>query len=210
MKNLAPFILCLLGALSNAANACSDAESSKVSIDSLSVTANSFSVLEADGKRMITTLGSMKNASETCFDSVIVEVKYLDAKNSLIDTITQPLYGVVMPPSSEVAFRVRDEAAFAKEAYASQVIRVVSAEPRKASRRVKPQSGWSNFVDFLVSWGPLLLLMGVWMFFKCKDSPQGKQLALSEQQNATLEAQNVLLARIATASEARAKGQSDA
>ena len=213
-KTFAPFVLCLFGAFSNAANACSDAESAKASVDSLSVTANSFSISEADGRRMITTLGSMKNSSEACFDSVVVEVKYLDAKNSLIDTITQPLYGVVAPPSAEVAFRVRDEAALAKEAYASQVIRIVSAEPRKASRGAKPQSGWSVFVDFVASWGPMLLLIGVWIFFmqrmKRKDSPQGRQLALFEQQNATLEAQNVFLARIAAASEARAKGQSDA
>jgi ATP-dependent Zn protease len=214
LKKLAPFVLCVFGLLSNAANACSDAESAKASVDNLSVTANSFSLSEADGRRMITTLGSMKNSSEACFDSVVVEVKYLDAKNSVIDTITQPLYGVVAPPSAEVAFRVRDEAANAKEAYASQVIRVVSAEPRKASRGTKAQSGWSTFADFLVSWGPMLLLIGVWVFFmqrmKRKDSPQGRQLALFEQQNAILEAQNGLLARIASASEVRARGQSDA
>jgi ATP-dependent Zn protease len=157
----------------------------------------------------------MKNVSSTCFDSVVVEVKYFDAKNNHVDTITQPLYGVVASPSNEVAFRVRDEAAHAKEVYSSQVIRFVSAEPRKAPRTAaKAPSFQSSLGDFLVSWGPLLLLIGVWIFYmqrmKSKDSPQGKLVTLYEKQVEILETQNTTFDRIANALEARTSGSGNA
>src|SRR5258708_36315495 len=129
---------------------------------------------------MMATLGALKNSSSTCFNSVVVEVKYFDSKNQLIDSITKELYGVVAPPSQEVAIRIRDEAANPKEAYASQVVRVVDAEPRRASLNAKSQSVGAIAIDYLANWAPMLLLIGVWIFFmqrmKRKDSPQGKTL----------------------------------
>lgn len=167
-----------------------------------------LSVSESEGQRIVTTLGALKNASSDCLDSIVVEVKYFDSKKTLIDTVTQPLYGVVVPPKQEVAFRVRDAAAQPKESYATQAVRVVSADVRGTRNAKQPAN--SPFVDFLVSWGPMLLLIGVWIFFmqrmKRKDSPQGKTLAMFEQQNAILEAQNGILSRIAAAAEGKATG----
>lgn len=207
MKKFAASLVYLLSLISGTTNACSDAAAAQASVENLSVIAASFNISEGDGHRMITSLGTLKNSSAACFDSIVVEVKYFDAKNALVDTITQPLYGLVAPSSKDVAFRVRDDAAMAKEAYASQSLRVVSADARHS----KTQSNSSTIVDFLASWGPMLLLIGVWIFFmqrtKSKNSPQSKTLALFEKQNATLEAQNQLLERIAAASEARTRAQ---
>lgn len=157
---------------------------------------------------MVTTLGALKNSSADCLEKVVVEIKYFDTKRTLIDTVTQPLYGVVVPAKQEAAFRVRDDAAQSKDAYATQSVRVVSAEVRGSRNTKQPAS--SPFVDFLVSWGPMFLLIGVWIFFmqrmKRKDSPQSRTLAMFERQNAILEAQNSLLARIATAAEGKVAG----
>ena len=199
------FIACIVFSSASAFAGCrSDVPSGGA--EDLSVVSPTFEVSNDEGQRTVTTLGTLKNASSDCLESVVIEIKYFDAKNALIDTVTQPIYGVVVPPKQEVAFRVRDSAARPKDAYSSQTLRVVSADSR-GSRNAKPQSN-SPFVEFLVSWGPMLLLVGVWIFFmqrmKRKDSPQGRTLALFEQQNAILVAQNNLLARIAAATEGKA------
>lgn len=62
-------------------------------------------------------------------------------------------------------------------------------------------------MEILVAWGPMLLLIGVWIFFmrkiNRKDSPQAQSLRLIEQQNALFDAQNKLLERLAVAAEQR-------
>ena len=202
---LAPLLLQLwIGS----ALACAKGEGPPGSAEDLKVVDPAFSISDAEGRRTVTTLGSLKNSSTDCLDGIVVEVKYYDTKRGLIDTVTQPLYGVVVPAKQEVAFRVRDDAAQSKDSYAAQTVRVVSADVR-GSRNAKQQAN-SPFIDFLVSWGPMLLLIGVWIFFmqrmKRKDSPHGRTLAMFEQQNAILEAQNGLLARIAAAAEGKVGG----
>lgn len=210
--NPLPLLLFLLStSLQSFASPCVRAEDEGASPTSLSVVASSLDVASEEGRRMVTTLGTLKNSSLTCFDSVVVEIKYFDAKNNHIDTVTQPLYGIVAPPSQSVEFRIRDAAAKGKEEYSTQSLRVVSAEPRVA-RGPRPTSSSpsssNTFLELLISWGPMLLLIGVWIFFmqrmKRKDSPQVRNMLLFEQQNATLEAQNRLLERIATAAEGHA------
>jgi ATP-dependent Zn protease len=202
-------LACCLSFASSAAPTCQDSDSAPASIESLSVTGTSFAVSDDQGRRMMTTLGTLKNSSSSCFESVVVEVKYLDSRGQLIDSITQSLFRVVAPPSQEVAIRIRDEAAHPKEAYASQTLRIVDAEPRTGSRGAK--SIRSVLVDSLANWGPMLLLIGVWIFFmqrmKRKDSPQGRTLALMERQIGMLASQNALIERIAVATEARSRAQ---
>jgi len=163
-------------------------------------------VSDDEHQRTVTTLGSLKNSSGSCVEDIVIEVKYFDAKNTHIDTVTQAVYGLVVRPAQEVSFRVRDSAAKPKEAYASQTARVVSAEVRGGSHNKKPPSIWATITDLLISWGPMLLLMGVWNYFlrkmRAKDSPQARSLALIEQQNALFDSQNKLLERLIVASEA--------
>lgn len=147
---------------------------------------------EKDGPRIVTTLGTLKNESANPVDEVVIEVSYFDGKGKLVDTLSEAMYGLVIPPGEEVAFRVRGTAAAATEAYASQKVRVLTASTRYVAPKKPAQPTFGKqLMDFLVSWGPMLLLITVWVFFMRKvlrkDSPQNKTLALMEKQVAMLE-----------------------
>ena len=212
MKSLKHTFALILSLACVPALACIRSEGPPGSASDLAVIDPLFSFSENGGQRVVNTLGTIRNASVDCFSDVVIEVKYFDAKSNLIDTVTEPLYGVVVPGKQEVAFRVRDAAAQSKEAYVSQSVRVVSADVRTG--RVGKKGSSSAWVELLISWGPMLLLISVWIFFmarmKRKDSPQGRTLAMFEQQNSILTSQNDLLARIASALEAKSSQRTDA
>ena len=145
----------------------------------------------------VTTIGTIKNSSDSLIEDIVIEVKYFNADKKLIDVVSQPVYGLVVPASQEVSFRVRDIADKPKNAYASSSVRVVSAEQRKI-QQPKPKQSSFPWTDILISWGPMLLLIAVWIFFmrrmNKKGSPQARTVELIEKQNAVLE-------RIASAAE---------
>jgi len=196
----------ILTLAASSAIACSRVDAVSGNAKDLSIGTAAFSVADGGGRPVLTTLGTIKNGSANCLGSILVEVKYFDAKNGLIDTITETLYGVVVPGEGEVAFRVSDAASRPKEAYATQTIRVVSAEPKGVRPRT-PRSTMDTLGEYLLNWAPMLLLIGVWIFFmrrsKRKDSPQIRTITLIEEQNALFDAQNKLLARIAAAVEGK-------
>ncbi|MDQ1830851.1 hypothetical protein [Massilia scottii] len=202
MKKFIARSACML-AFSTSALACSYHNASPAKVDKLAVSNTSFSVL--DEPRMITSLATLKNASAEGVRDVMLEVKYFDANHVLVDTVTQSVDDMVVPASSEVAFRIRAVAARPNEAYVSQEIRIISAEAIKVHSE---PSTMSVLLDYLYSWGPMLLLVGVFLFFikrvSGKNSMQKRTLALLEAQGAHLDAQLRLLERMAVAAEAQA------
>ncbi|ATQ73191.1 hypothetical protein CR152_00710 [Massilia violaceinigra] len=204
MKQFIARSACLF-AFSASALACSYHNASPAEVDKLSISKTSFSV--SDGPGMVTSLATLKNASADSVRDVMLEVKYFDASHVLIDTVTQSVDELVVPASGEVAFRISDLASRPKEAYASQEIRIVSAEAIKLHRKPSP-SVMSQVLDILYSWGPMLLLIGVYIYFikraNGKDSPQNRMMVLLESQSAHLDAQLRLLERLAVAAEAQA------
>lgn len=158
--------------------------------DKVSVTDTSISHSQSENTPLVTTIGTIRNASESIVEDIVVEVKYFNAEKKLVDVVTQPLYGIVVPASQEVAFRVRDAADKPKREYAASTVRVVSAEQRVVQQPQPTKSAFS-WSDLLVSWGPMLLLIGVWIFFMRKmgkkGSPQLRTVELIEKQNAVLE-----------------------
>jgi hypothetical protein len=144
-----------------------------------------FSWNGGDRSAVINALGVLKNTSSACADSIVVEVRFFDEQKNVVDVITSPLDGIVVPASKEVAFRVQGAAAQPKSMYASMSARVVSAEHRYRGTSQSPT--WkSRLLDFLANWGPMLLLIGVWLWvmrrYSGKKSPQQRTLALWEQQ----------------------------
>lgn len=134
---------------------------------------------------VINALGVLKNTSGACADTIVVEVRFFDEQKNVVDVITSPLDGIVVPASKEVAFRVQGPAAQPKSMYASMSARVVSAEQRYRGTSQSPT--WkSRLLDFLAGWGPMLLLIGVWLWlmrrYYGKRSPQQRTLELWEQQ----------------------------
>ena len=147
----------------------------------------SFSWNGGERGATINALGVLKNTAMACADNIVVEVRFFDEQKNVVDVITSPLDGIVVPASKEVAFRVQGAAAQPKAAYASMSARVVSAEQRYSRGSVTPAPTWkSQVLGFLASWGPMLLLIGVWLWvmrrFYGKKSPQHRTLELWEQQ----------------------------
>lgn len=191
------------------ADACADRQVMSDAISLLQVHDAALSYSQDGRDGVITTIGSIKNTSNNVVDELVVEVKYFDQNNALIDTVTQTLYGTVIPPGQDVSFRVRDSADKQKTAYASSIARVVSAEQRV----VVEQSRNSKSVmrDLFVSWGPMLLLIAVWIVFMRKvtkkGSPQRISVELLEKQTETLSRQLEVLERLANAAEKLANNQ---
>jgi len=135
----------------------------------------------------------------------VVEVKYFDQQGKKIDVVTQHLYGIVVPAKEEVDFRVRDQADKTKANYVTSSARIVSAEEKCSPKRKKKKH--SLIVELLISWGPMLLLIGVWLLFmkkyNGKSSPQKQSLLILEQQTKLLKQQAEAIERIANVVEER-------
>lgn len=204
MKKSAAIVGVTLGIMACNLSACPKGDEKPGTPLDLTVMDTSFRVIQDKDERSILTVGSLKNNAASCIDNIRVEVKYFDNKGALIDTIAQQLYQVEAPPYEEVGFRVYAPAAYQKEAYAKQSVRVVSVGSSKKPNKTEEKS---LLVDLLVAWGPMLLLIGVWIVFmrrmNRKDSPQAQSLRLIEQQNVLFDAQNKLLERLVIAQERR-------
>lgn len=127
---------------------------------------SSFSYADDESRRIITTFATVRNTSNACVENIQVEVKYFDGSKNLIDVVNQTIDNLSLPPGQEATFRVRDRADKSKLAYSSSTIRIVSVDQKIAP----PQSTNTNeepslIASLIVGWGPMLLLIGVWIFF---------------------------------------------
>jgi len=199
LKRIAAIIGFTLGIVASSLAACPQDNEAQVTPKDLTVTDTSFRIVENKDDRSILTVGALKNTSSSCIDNIRVEVRYFDAKGALIDTVTQQLYQVEAPPHEEVSFRVYADAAQIKAAYATQNVRVVSVGPAKKSKKPEEKS---LLLELIISWGPMLLLIGTWIVYMRK-SGVGSTGKLIKEQNALFGAQVKLLERIATAIENR-------
>jgi len=186
------------------ATACAEQHELAGASDVLKVSDTVFNYSQEEGRNVITTIGTIQNTSTARAEELVMEVRYFDKNKGLVDSVTQPLFGVVVPPGQQVSFRVRDSADKPRAAYSSSVARVVSAE-QQAPSQSRGKSNSSFLTDILISWGPMLLLIGVWIYFmkrvNRKDSPQQKTIDLIQEQNSTLARQLEVLERLAIAAE---------
>jgi hypothetical protein len=123
-------------------------------------TPSALSVDSDGGHRVVTTLGTITNPTGVCFTDLVIEVQYFDAAGQHVDTLVEPLAGVVSPAGEPAEFRVQGAAAKDAKAYATQRVRVTDG----AARWVKGgDPGHGAVVDLLLSWGPMLLLIAIWI-----------------------------------------------
>jgi hypothetical protein len=169
----------------------------------LVVTPTSLNVEVEGGHRVVTTLATVRDPLAVCFDRIVVEGQYFDANKAHVDTVTQMLEFPVLA-GREVAFRVRDEAARDKSAYVSQSVRIVSADPRRV---VASKEEPGVLLGLILSWAPMLLLIGVWGLFVRRtnraSSPNGRIASAAEAQTLALNAQTAALERVVAALETR-------
>ena len=203
MKNLIPLLFVLLA---SRAVACADHDlpnpNSSVQVVEATVTTS-----RTEGPLFVTVLGSIKNVTGSKIDNLVVEAKIIDTSGKVVDVLSQPIYGLVVPAGQQVAFRLQGTAAAKEVLYAGVQMRVVSAEAHAPSvARVTKQES-NQFVDFLISWGPMLLLIAVWILlarkYSGKGSTQAKMLVAVGEQNALIAKQIAAIEAIAFAANSR-------
>jgi len=174
----------------SAAAACCDAELKDPSA-SVRVLQPIIKVQRHDAGLVVTVLGELENTTEATVDDLVVEARIADANGQVADVLTQSLYGIVVPPGQRVAFRLQAPAASPEASYSSVKARVTSGEGHRPSPRGSDgKDRESALLSFLVSWGPMLLLILVWVVlarkYSGKGSPQQRLVELMVEQNALL------------------------
>ena len=206
MKKAVAAICLTLGLVAHSLAACPPGAHAQAASKDLTVTNSSFRFIQDKDERSILTVGTLKNTSTVCIDNIQLEVRYFDAKGDMSDTVTRKLYQVEAPPQGEVGFRIHSDAARLKDAYVTQQVRIIATGTPSAPKKEKNQDERSLLVDLLVSWGPMLLLIGVWMFYMRKASPMNRLII---EQNRLFEAQVKLLERMTVMAENRARPEKD-
>ena len=136
-----------------------------------------------------------------------MEAKFLDSANKVIDVITQENYGIVVPAGKDVLLKLRDSISGAQVSYSKVEVRVLSADfraPKSAFGSANPNNTKNAMIEFLISWGPMLLLIAVWIYMmrKYSNGYQNKVLQFMDKQNELIAKQAAALELIATASSA--------
>ena len=188
---------------SSIALACSDDHDLKNPSQAIKVIDPTFTISPIEGRPMLTVIGTLKNATDNKIDNIVVEAKFLDSNKKVIDVMTQSVYGIVVPANQDVAFRLQGMLGASQNSYSAIEARVSSGESHAARPPSTKKSEDSLWMSLLISWGPMLLLIGVWVLFMKKvsgeKSPQSKSVDLIAEQNALLTKQLSAIENIAAA-----------
>jgi len=147
----------------------------------------------------ITCMGEIRNLTSDVWENLVVEVKYFDSNEVLIDTETEHLYENVLRGKDTTSFRIRVPADREATEYVNHASRITWAEKRQSyvpSKKTKKKS--SNWFNVFLSWMPMLLLIAVWIFYMRKmRSPQNKTIDFLKNQNEISRKNNEIMERIA-------------
>lgn len=162
-----------------------------------------------DSGSYVFTIGEIQNNSDATLDDIVIEARFFDADDELIDVTVERLYSVRLPPAETVAFRLQSLALAEQEDYVSHQVRLIAANRSRLSAQSSRSSSNSNvelIKKLLISSFPILLLIAVWIVFMRraagKNSPQNRSLDLIDKQNDMFEKQSGAIERIANALEA--------
>jgi len=184
----------------------------------LEVTQSSMTYIQREDTVFLTSVGYLKNLSSQNISDITLEAQFFNADGDLIDTTNDKIYGVELSGNSTMAFKLQTYPAKEQEEYASHKVRVISFDRErvsecKASTSRPPVSAPKKralWLDILISWFPMLLLIGVWIYFikrmGGKGSQQNRTIDLIETQNGLFSKQNKSIDRIAKAIENNDKG----
>jgi ATP-dependent Zn protease len=164
--------------------------------DLLHITDSTITFNTYDNYNEITCVGNIENTSNVPISEIVFQVQYFNATGNLIDTVTGYDYSYVVPAKQVIAFRVNDTAARTNsEEYVSHQVIITSAKQERPSK-----TNNKFMTNLLISWGPILLLIAVWLFilrkYQGKNSPQKKILELQKQHYELIEKQNELFSEL--------------
>ncbi len=171
------------------------------------ITKSEMNFSESTNCKYITCMGEIQNLSDKIWEDLVIEVKYFDSNGLLIDTETERLYAHVLQANGKIAFRVRAKADRSAPEYSDHSARITWAEKRDSYLpQKKPKKQASLFIEILISWTPMIILIGVWIVFMYwhfsnKKSPQSQSLEVLKTQIGLFEKQNQLFERLVKAIE---------
>lgn len=167
-----------------------------------------LSLHEHESSLYAITIGKIRNKTEYTLEDLVIEVRYFDSSGKLIDVVVEQQYSISIPPNDEIAFKVQTLAAAPESKYASQSVRIVSAQediPCPGHSNADAENPW---MQSLARWWPFLLMITIWIALSRvnggKNSPQQRLAGQMDRQIELVEAQNVELKRIANAAEKNA------
>lgn len=160
--------------------------------ESLRITDSEVHFSSGENYNSVSCIGNIKNSSALIWEELVIEVQYFNKENKLIDTTTEYIYGLVVPANDTIAFRVKGGADKSESEYHSHKVRITSASTNayKPPRRTKNKT----LIQVLISWTPMLILIGVWIFFmrkySGKNSPQRVTMGILKEQVELIKEQN--------------------
>jgi ATP-dependent Zn protease len=177
--------------------ACGGLNADPSIIHGLTITSSSFAFSSQGSTPTLTSIGIIKNSTNTNISDITIEVKYYDDKNVLVDTITQRPSSLSIPANGEATFRIQDNPAREKSSYSTQTIRITSAE---TPYNISSHQEDSNIFGVIFVWFPMIIFFGIlWYLIRRtqgKKSPRYKLVSLVEEQNILFEKQNGLLTQL--------------
>lgn len=187
---------------------CTNVIASQEYEENIIIQNSKYSYSENEKCTYISCLGELKNLSENTYEYITIQIQYFNSDGVIIDTVTEELYSHVLPPKEIISFRARDQADKNFEQYKSHKIKITHAEIKYIQDYDSGQSKKNWVLRILISWGPMLLLIFVWIFFimrmnKNKNSPQVQSVAALKKQIELVEQQNKLFEKLIEAIERR-------
>lgn len=167
----------------------------------------SVTTTKTDGPVFVSVIGELRNTTNNKIDELVIEAKLTNSKGKVIDVISEPVYGLVVPAGQQVAFRLQAPAAADQSSYSGVTVRVISGNSNAPSAPSTSAQKSSKYLEVLVSWAPMILLILVWVVlarkYSGKGSNQEKMLAAISEQNALLAKQIAAIEAIASAASAQ-------
>ncbi|RMX09200.1 hypothetical protein EBQ34_13870 [Vandammella animalimorsus] len=164
----------------------------------------------AEGKACcgaLTALGKATNTSEQALEDPVFEAQFFDAQGKLIDAFNDVTYGLKLLPGQDMMVSLSGRARYEAERYASAQIRLISgAFTEPGSGQYAPAFSQTVWMRLLLNWGPMLLLIGVWLWLVRRSggwSYSRDLLASVQEQNQLLARQVAALERLADHAPAR-------
>ncbi|WP_347485143.1 hypothetical protein ABFV80_003038 [Vandammella animalimorsus] len=164
----------------------------------------------AEGKACcgaLTALGKATNTSEQVLEDPVFEAQFFDAQGKLIDAFNELTFGLKLPPGQDMMVNLSGRARYDAGRYASVQIRLISGDfTEPSSGQHASALSHTVWMQLLLNWGPVLLLIGVWLWLvrrSCGTTYSRDLLASVQEQNQLLARQVAALERLADHAPAR-------
>ena len=98
----------------------------------LVISDTSLTITESNCETCITTIGTIKNNTDTAWSNIHFQVTYLNSANEIIDVQNDEDMDLVVGPNSELKFKVKGKAATKLSDYDHNSVVIIKASPDRS------------------------------------------------------------------------------